>query len=107
MNINTMGSQCVRRILWLNWQNRPEDDWTIAKHVAYVITLCNKVVVLTYLFNIILRLWAHREASVQKINVQNVTVSCGVCSDPLLSFVRKKNLLEWALCVIYFGIHHC
>jgi len=48
MNVNTMGSQHVHGILWLNWQNRPEDEQQ-SKHVAYVITLCNKVVVLMYI----------------------------------------------------------
>ena len=31
MNVNTMGSQYVHSILRLNWQNRHEDDWSIAE----------------------------------------------------------------------------
>ena len=36
----TMGSQCVHSILWLNWQNEPEDDWSIVETCS----LCNYLV---------------------------------------------------------------
>ena len=42
-DVNTMGSQCVHRILQLNLQ-RIGLKMTVqrSKHVAYIITLCNK-----------------------------------------------------------------
>jgi len=43
MDVNAMGSQSVHNILWLNWQNRPEDDKSIVETCSLIITLSNKV----------------------------------------------------------------
>ena len=47
-NVSNMGSQSVHSILWHNWQNRPEDDYSIVETYSLIITLSNKVIVLTY-----------------------------------------------------------
>jgi len=44
MDVNTMGSQIVHSILWLNWQNRCEDDYSTVETCGYVINLSNKVI---------------------------------------------------------------
>jgi len=33
IDVNTLGSQCVHSTLWLNLQNRPEDDWSISQNM--------------------------------------------------------------------------
>jgi len=40
MDVMMMGSVCVHSILWLNWQNSPEDDWSRVETCS----LCNYIV---------------------------------------------------------------
>jgi len=43
IDVNTLGSQCVHSILWLNLlKNRPEDDYLLVETCSLHITLCNK-----------------------------------------------------------------
>ena len=93
MDVNTMGSQSVHSILWHNWQNRPEDDWSIVETCSLIITLSNKVIFWRTLFNIILPVWAHPDASVQ-IKV----ISFTTCSRAVIH--RKSCAQHWANCTI-------
>ena len=48
--VHTLGSQSVHSTLWLSWQNMPEDDKSVVETCGLIITLGNKVIVLTYTF---------------------------------------------------------
>jgi len=48
-------------------KNRPEDDYSIVETCSLHNYLCNnKTIVMTYTINIIIRIQAHRDASIQK-----------------------------------------